>query len=277
MARPGSAGEMRGATSWRGNRHKSKSVAWNYDFRTDAGPDDAASRRDGPTRPISRVYGNRILKCRRSHGRCLPTSGDAGRAGHPAGLRPARDRRRRAGGGSRRAPTGRAQVGFTIMQPVPFSHQHHVAGLGIDCRFCHASVEVSANAGHAADLDLHDLPFANLDQRGSCWRRCAKPGRRTSRWSGAGSTTCRTTSTSITPSTSPRASAARPVTGAVDQMPLTYKATIADDGILPGLPSRSWASAAPGERDLQHELASHARHAVAGRVAGATTTCRTAT
>jgi hypothetical protein len=39
------------------------------------------------------------------------------------------------------------RVGFFIDQPVPFSHQHHVAGLGIDCRFCHASVEVSANAG----------------------------------------------------------------------------------------------------------------------------------
>jgi hypothetical protein len=34
-----------------------------------------------------------------------------------------------------------------VVQPVPFSHQHHVAGLGIDCRFCHASVEVSSNAG----------------------------------------------------------------------------------------------------------------------------------
>ncbi len=32
-------------------------------------------------------------------------------------------------------------------QPVPFSHQHHVAGLGIDCRFCHSAVEVSSNAG----------------------------------------------------------------------------------------------------------------------------------
>jgi len=39
------------------------------------------------------------------------------------------------------------RVGFTISQPVPFSHQHHVAGLGIDCRFCHDAVEVSANAG----------------------------------------------------------------------------------------------------------------------------------
>ncbi len=32
-------------------------------------------------------------------------------------------------------------------QPVPFSHQHHVQGLGIDCRYCHSSVEVSGSAG----------------------------------------------------------------------------------------------------------------------------------
>ena len=32
-------------------------------------------------------------------------------------------------------------------QPVPFSHRHHVAGLGIDCRFCHTSVEEAASAG----------------------------------------------------------------------------------------------------------------------------------
>ena len=38
-------------------------------------------------------------------------------------------------------------VRWTVEQPVPFSHQHHVAGLGIDCRFCHTAVEVSASAG----------------------------------------------------------------------------------------------------------------------------------
>jgi hypothetical protein len=37
--------------------------------------------------------------------------------------------------------------GVHQMQPVPFSHQHHVAGLGIDCRYCHTSVEVSSFAG----------------------------------------------------------------------------------------------------------------------------------
>jgi len=32
-------------------------------------------------------------------------------------------------------------------QPVPFSHQHHVGQLGIDCRYCHTGVETSAFAG----------------------------------------------------------------------------------------------------------------------------------
>ncbi len=35
----------------------------------------------------------------------------------------------------------------SVAQPVPFSHQHHVAGLGLDCRYCHTSVENSAFAG----------------------------------------------------------------------------------------------------------------------------------
>jgi hypothetical protein len=32
-------------------------------------------------------------------------------------------------------------------QPVPFSHAHHVGGMGVDCRYCHTSVEQSAYAG----------------------------------------------------------------------------------------------------------------------------------
>ena len=35
----------------------------------------------------------------------------------------------------------------SINQPVPFSHKHHVQGLGVDCRHCHFSVEDSSFAG----------------------------------------------------------------------------------------------------------------------------------
>jgi hypothetical protein len=38
-------------------------------------------------------------------------------------------------------------AGVARPQPAPFSHQHHVGGLGIDCRYCHTSVEVSSFAG----------------------------------------------------------------------------------------------------------------------------------
>jgi cytochrome c7-like protein len=38
-------------------------------------------------------------------------------------------------------------AGVARPQPAPFSHQHHVAGLGIDCRYCHTSVETSSFAG----------------------------------------------------------------------------------------------------------------------------------
>jgi hypothetical protein len=39
----------------------------------------------------------------------------------------------------------RAQM--PIDQVVPFSHKHHVSDDGIDCRYCHASVETSSFAG----------------------------------------------------------------------------------------------------------------------------------
>lgn len=42
------------------------------------------------------------------------------------------------------------QVDVVRDQPVPFSHDHHVSGLGIDCRYCHTTVEVSPFAGMPA-------------------------------------------------------------------------------------------------------------------------------
>ena len=39
------------------------------------------------------------------------------------------------------------EVGVARSQPVPFSHKHHVGEEGIDCRYCHTSVEESSFAG----------------------------------------------------------------------------------------------------------------------------------
>ncbi len=38
-------------------------------------------------------------------------------------------------------------VGKPVEQPVPFSHQHHVGDVGLDCRYCHTSVEKASFAG----------------------------------------------------------------------------------------------------------------------------------
>ncbi len=40
--------------------------------------------------------------------------------------------------------------GERLHQPVPFSHQHHVRGLGLDCRYCHNTVENTSFAGMPA-------------------------------------------------------------------------------------------------------------------------------
>jgi hypothetical protein len=44
--------------------------------------------------------------------------------------------------------------GVTIDQPIQFSHAHHVGSMGIDCRYCHTSVEES--------------PFANIPPTKTC-------------------------------------------------------------------------------------------------------------
>ncbi len=51
-------------------------------------------------------------------------------------------------------------------QPVPFSHEHHVAGLGIDCRYCHTAVEVSSFAGippTATCMNCHSQIWSGSD------------------------------------------------------------------------------------------------------------------
>ncbi len=37
--------------------------------------------------------------------------------------------------------------GVNVDQPIPFSHKHHVTDDGLDCRYCHTTVENSSYAG----------------------------------------------------------------------------------------------------------------------------------
>jgi hypothetical protein len=56
--------------------------------------------------------------------------------------------------------------GVVLKQPVPFSHDHHVAGLGIDCRYCHTSVEKSSFAGIPSTetcMNCHRQIWTNAD------------------------------------------------------------------------------------------------------------------
>jgi hypothetical protein len=56
------------------------------------------------------------------------------------------------------------EAGVVRHQPVEFSHQHHVKDCGIDCRYCHTSVESSSFAGYPATevcMHCHSYLFAD--------------------------------------------------------------------------------------------------------------------
>jgi hypothetical protein len=61
-------------------------------------------------------------------------------------------------------------------QPVPFSHEHHVSGLGLDCRYCHTTVETSNSAGMPATktcMTCHSQIWTNaqlLEPVRASWR-----------------------------------------------------------------------------------------------------------
>jgi hypothetical protein len=53
----------------------------------------------------------------------------------------------------------------TRSQPIQFSHKHHVGDDGIDCRYCHTSVESSAYAGIPPTktcMNCHSVLFNNV-------------------------------------------------------------------------------------------------------------------
>ena len=67
-------------------------------------------------------------------------------------------------------------VNVALEQPVQFSHEHHVSGLGIDCRYCHVSVETAAYAGMPATktcMTCHSQIWTNaaiLEPVRASWR-----------------------------------------------------------------------------------------------------------
>ena len=59
-------------------------------------------------------------------------------------------------------------IGSPVEQIVPFSHKHHVSDVGLDCRYCHTTVEKSAFAGMPPTDTCMTLPFAVLSQAARC-------------------------------------------------------------------------------------------------------------
>jgi hypothetical protein len=55
-------------------------------------------------------------------------------------------------------------IGEPLAQPIPFSHKHHVGDDGIDCRYCHTTVETERHAGLPSAsicLSCHSQLFAD--------------------------------------------------------------------------------------------------------------------
>ena len=150
---------------------------------------------------------------------------------------------------------------FAPRQPVMFSHEHHVGGLGLDCRYCHNSVEISADAGMPPTetcMTCHSQIWTHAEMLAPVRASFAmhKPLRWTTVYKlpdyvffnhsihiakGVGCNECH---------------------GQVDKMPLMRRSACVSHAVLPRLSQRSGAASAPARSGLQHGLAAHRRHAV---------------
>ena len=65
-------------------------------------------------------------------------------------------------------------VGYQPEQPVPYSHALHAGELGIDCRYCHNTVEKGRLRGRAAHGHLHELPRDDRRRTATSWSSSAK-------------------------------------------------------------------------------------------------------
>ena len=62
---------------------------------------------------------------------------------------------------------GTQRLGYQPIQPVPYSHKQHAGLLGMDCRYCHNTVEVAAHAAvpptqFCMNCHAHILPASEL-------------------------------------------------------------------------------------------------------------------
>jgi hypothetical protein len=63
-------------------------------------------------------------------------------------------------------------VGVPVAQPISFAHNLHVAQLGLDCRYCHTSVEVAASANVPASetcMTCHSQVRVGSPQLSELW------------------------------------------------------------------------------------------------------------
>ena len=77
----------------------------------------------------------------------------------------------------------RPAIGAPVEQVVPFSHKHHAGDDGVDCRYCHTSVETSAFAGIpplATCMTCHSQLFTDAPLLAPL--RAAYAGQQTLQW-----------------------------------------------------------------------------------------------
>ena len=72
-----------------------------------------------------------------------------------------------------------------IEQPIQFDHRHHTRDDGIDCRYCHNTVDKSPSAGIPPTAALPELPLADLEQEPDARAGARRASSRTSRSSGS--------------------------------------------------------------------------------------------
>ncbi len=152
-------------------------------------------------------------------------------------------------------------------QPVPFSHAHHVGRLGMDCRYCHTTVETSG--------------FANIPPTKTCmnchsqiWN--TSPTLEPVRASFRTGTSIRWTRVNDLPDFVyfnhsihvNKGIGCESCHGRVDQMPLDLAGELAADGVVPGLPPPTREVRAAARVHHHHGLPARGRPGKMGRRLG---------